>query len=300
MDLLGDLVVFQELARLGSFSAVARSHGHAPSSISRRLDRLEAQLGQRLFNRLPTGLFLTQAGHQKLAEARNLTASAIAFAEDNNAPLSGHVSLSVPARFGELCVAPILATFLSENPSVSVDLHLTDAIQDLDRDQIDVAIRIGARAADHHVIRKIAANRRILVAARSYLDRVPSITTPSDLVKCDGLFLGTVSKWSLQGPLAAKVTVGPRKRLACLSGDAILCFAKAGLGVALKSEWEVVPFLQSGLLQHVLPKWSQAETTDIMLIMPSRRLTPKPVRALSSALERGLRTRLAPQHSELR
>ena len=81
MDLIGDLELMQELAEHGSFSAVGRCRGQAPSSIARRLDRLEDRLGGRLFNRAPTGLFLTDIGARRLSQARELTRAAAAFVE---------------------------------------------------------------------------------------------------------------------------------------------------------------------------------------------------------------------------
>ena len=63
----------------------------------------------------------------------------------------------------------------------------------------------------------------------------------------------------------------------------------AGLGVALKSIWDVQGDVAAGRLIRVLPGWEQAQSADIRLITPSRRLTPRPVRALMLALEEGLR-----------
>jgi len=74
-----------------------------------------------------------------------------------------------------------------------------------------------------------------------------------------------------------------------LSGDSLTRLSIAGLGVALKSIWDVQGDLASGRLIRVLPGWEQAQSADIRLITPSRRLTPRPVRALMQALEEGLR-----------
>ena len=294
MDLIGDLELFEALARHGSFSAVARRRGQAVSSISRRLDRLEEELGQRLFNRLPTGLHLTAAGRLKLGEARGLTLAARAFSEKETEgeKLSGHVSLAAPTRLGEIGVAPILADFLRAHPAISVELHLSDGFQDLDRDQIDIALRIGGHDAEHHIIRRVARNRRILVAAPGYLDSHAPITAPADLAAHDGLWLGDALRWTLQGPDGAQASVAPRRRVTNLSGDALTRLCIAGLGVALKSVWDVAGEVTAGRLVQVLPGWEQAQSADIRLITPSRRLTPRPVRALMQALETGLREML--------
>ena len=297
MNLLDDLEVFQELARHGSFSAVARLRSQAPSSIARRLDRLEAHLGRRLFNRVPKGLFLTQAGHRKLAQARELTVSAQAFEQDGDAggrgPASGSVSLSAPAKLGEVCIAPLAARFLREHPQVCMDLHLTNAFQDLDLERIDIAVRIGAQAAEHYIMRKIAANRRILVAAPAYLKQAGRIASPEDLNRCDGLLSGQQSGWLLRNRNGRRVFARPRRRMGHFSGDVMAWMAAAGLGVALKSEWEVAGDLRSGRLQRILPGWEQADVPDIVLVTPSRRLVPRAVRLLGEAVETGLGEMLA-------
>ena len=299
MDFLDDIELFQELDRHGSFSAVARLRNRAPSSIARRLDGLEARLGQRLFNRLPLGLHLTQAGKRRLAQARELSVSARAFEQesrsekDADAPVCGHVCLAAPARLGEVCIEPLVTRFLRAHPGVSMDLHLTDVIQDLDREQIDLAVRIGVRAADHYIARKLAANRRILVAAPDYLKETGRIAAPEDLSRCDGLFGSEQSNWLLRGRKGRKAWARPRRRLGIVSGDVLSRLAAAGLGVALKSEWDVADDLRAGRLLRVLPGWEQADAPDILLLMPSRRLVPRAVRLLSEAIETGLKKTLA-------
>ena len=113
--------------------------------------------------------------------------------------LTGHIVVSAPSRLGEVCVALVVSAFLHAHPRVSIDLHLTDAVQNLDRDRIDLAVRIGSSGEDHHVIRRIADNHRLLVASPRYLERRP-IACVEDLDVCDGLLLGNAPTWRLQGP----------------------------------------------------------------------------------------------------
>lgn len=295
MDLIGDLELMQDLAERGSFSAVARGRGQAPSSIARRLDRLEAYVGERLFNRAPTGLFLTDTGARKLRDARELTSAAAAFAERDGVDgiLRGHIAVSAPARLGEVCVVPIVASFLDAHPKVSVDLHITDVVQNLDRDRIDLAVRIGAGADNHHVVRRIADNHRLLVASPSYLAQRPKIASPEDLDCCDGLFLDNAMTWRLQDLDGRIQFAKPRMRLKCVSGDAVLAMCVAGLGVALKSFWDVRRTLDDGRLVHILPNWKQASPANIMIAMPDRRLVSPTVRIFAKELERSMRSRLA-------
>ncbi len=292
MDIFGDLVLFEELAEHGSFSAVARMKGQAASSISRRLDRLESQLGQRLFNRAPTGLFLTAWGAHKLAEARTLTRAADSFLKnrDDSEALSGHIVVSAPSRLGMVAVAPVVADFLSENPGAALDLHLTDTIQDLDRDRIDMAVRIGGSAPDHYLIRRIAHNTRMLVASPGYLAQRQGFETVETLDECEGLILGSARTWTLRSRAGRLYNARPKARVTCVAGDALLALCEAGLGVALKSVWDVAPALGDGRLVRILPDWEQADTSDIMITMPDRRLQSPTLRAFEKRLEKHLKT----------
>lgn len=291
MSLIPDLALMLELAEHGSFSVVGRRQDQAPSSVARRLDRLEAMVGERLFNRTPKGLFLTTTGARKLSEARALVAAAEAFvaARPRDGALKGGVALTAPSRLGAVCVAPIVASFLAEHPEISVDLHLTDAFQDLDRDRIDIAVRIGGDAPGHHRVRRIADNRRVLVASPAYVATRPPIATPEDLRGCDGVVLGAAPVWRLRDAAGRRVEVTPRARVRCVAGDAVTTLCEAGLGVALKSYWDVRGSLMAGRMVQVLPDWTQADGSEIVLTTPSNRLVSPAARAMAQALERGLR-----------
>ena len=295
MDLIGDLELMQDLAELGSFSAVGRQRSQAASSIARRLDRLEAHVGERLFNRAPTGLFLTAAGARKLVDARDLTAAAAAFAErhEGSGQLRGHIVTTAPSQLGEVCIAPIVGSFLETHSAVSIDLHLTDAVQDLDRGRIDLAVRIGGTSESHHIIRRIANNRRTLVAAPSYVERRGPIAAVEDLDDCDGLLLGDAPSWQLLGPAGRTYLAKPRARLKCVSGDIVRTMCVAGLGVALKSYWDVQEALADGTLVEILPDWTQANPADVTIVMPDRRLTSPTLSAFRDVLEKRLKSMLA-------
>jgi DNA-binding transcriptional LysR family regulator len=295
MDLIGDLILMQELAEHGSFSKVGRLRGQAPSSIARRLDRLENHLNDRLFNRAPTGLFLTASGTRKLFEGRALTDAAASFVnkDGENGNLSGHLVISAPSRLGETLIAQAVAQFLTTHPNVSIDLHFTDLVQNLERDKIDLSVRVGTQSPDHHFIRRIVENRRILVAAPAYLARFDQVKSVTDLDAHSGLFLGRTLSWRLMKSDMATHVARPKARLRAVAGDVLLTMCKAGLGIALKSSWDVRRDLAEGEIVQVLPEWQQADPSDIMIVTPSRRLVSPTIKAFSKMLGDYLKRTLA-------
>jgi DNA-binding transcriptional LysR family regulator len=295
MDLIGDLILMQELAEHGSFSKVGRLRGQAPSSIARRLDRLENHLNDRLFNRAPTGLFLTASGTRKLFEGRALTDAAASFVnkDGENGNLSGHLVISAPSRLGETLIAQAVAQFLTTHPNVSIDIHFTDLVQNLERDKIDLSVRVGTQSPDHHFIRRIVENRRILVAAPAYLARFDQVKSVTDLDAHSGLFLGRTLSWRLMKSDMATHVARPKARLRAVAGDVLLTMCKAGLGIALKSSWDVRRDLAEGEIVQVLPEWQQADPSDIMIVTPSRRLVSPTIKAFSKMLGDYLKRTLA-------
>jgi DNA-binding transcriptional LysR family regulator len=276
----------QELAEHGSFLKVGRLRGRAPSSISCRLDRLEDHLNNRLFNRAPTGLFLTAQGTRKLIEGRTLTDAAANFAtrDGEDGVLSGYIVISAPSRLGEAVITLAVAQFLKTHPNVSIDLHFTDLIQDLDQDKIDLSVRIGTQAPDHHFIQRFVENRRILTAAPAYLTGFDDIQSVTDLDTHSGLFLGSTLSWKLAKPDTSTHVARPKARLRAVACDVLLTMCKAGLSITLKSSRDVRKDLAARTIVRVLPDWQQADPSDIMIVTPSGKLVSLTIKAFSKML----------------
>src|SRR3569832_2411202 len=108
----GDLEIFGDVARSGSFAAVARRRDTDPSSISRTIGALEAELGTRLFHRTTRSLALTEAGARVARRAEILLedfAAARAEALDATDVPSGVVRLTASVGFAQVCFVPLLA-----------------------------------------------------------------------------------------------------------------------------------------------------------------------------------------------
>lgn len=299
MDLVTDLKLVLALARLNSLAGAAREASVGTSSVARRLDALEDRLGERLFNRTSKGVFLTQEGEARLASARHIVDAADEFTRRSGSDtnLSGLIRISCPAKFGERCVAPVVATFLTSHPEIQIDLDLTNEVRDLDRDGIDLAIRIGEQAPDHTISRRIASNQRILVASPSWVATHPSIFRVEDLDGVDALMLGTAIEWALCSSDGTVSTTRPHRRFSNRSGDVVLEMCLAGLGIALKSRWEVISFIEQGTLSQILTGHIQNDSANILMLMPSRRFVPRRVRAFVLELEKSLKARFGPDSS---
>jgi DNA-binding transcriptional LysR family regulator len=279
MDRLGDLEVFAQVVTARSMSAAGRELGLSPAVISKRIRRLEERLGVRLLQRTTRQLSLTQAGQGFYERVVSILASvdeAESWVASGAATARGVLRVSAPTSFGRLHVAPHLKSFLDANPLVTVELVLSDAFVDIIGESFDLAIRIADLQDSSLVARRLAPNHRVLCATPAYL---ASRGAPADLDGLAGhtLIAHNTDQWRLDGPKgAAQVRIaGP---LRTNSSEVVRETLLAGLGIALRSTWDVGPELRDGRLVRVLPAYSGGRRVAIHGVYPSRRHMEQKVR----------------------
>lgn len=140
-----DLRVFLAVARTGTLSAAARDLGQSQPTMGRRLQALEASLGQALFQRTSDGFVLTDEGTAVLAHAERMEADALALSrqlEGADTQLEGMLRVSTSDWFGLHAMAPVCAELTARHPRITVEL-LTDArLYSLARREADLVARI--------------------------------------------------------------------------------------------------------------------------------------------------------------
>jgi DNA-binding transcriptional LysR family regulator len=284
VDRLTDIALFLKVLDLGSISAAARNLDISVAVASKRLQRLERDLGVRLLQRTtrqlrvtPEGAALAGQGRMLVEDLEALTASL----RQGGTEISGTLRLTTSASFGRQYISPLLAEFVALHPLVNISVHLNDEMVDLVSAGFDVAVRIGNLSDSSLVARKLASNRRILCAAPEYLRRRGMPATLAELAQHECLVLvgshGREDLWRLRDGAGREESVRVRGRLESNLGDSLRDAALAGLGIALHSTWHVDEDLRAGRLQRVLP--DHALINAIHAVMPQRRLVPPRVRA---------------------
>jgi DNA-binding transcriptional LysR family regulator len=281
---LDDLMVFVRVVDCGSFSAAARSMDLAPTTVSKQIARLEKQFGTSLFERNTRRLKITDEGQAIAERARGaitLLEEASEIARAGSADLSGTIRITAPVPFGGRYVAAATAAFRKLHPKVGFELHLTDRIVDLYAGEIDVAIRVAKLSDSRLIARRLADNRRILVAASDYLAQRGMPEHPQDLTGHACLLFtypGLMrNSWTLRnGAKTAEVAVS--SDLATDSGDTLRTWCVAGLGISLRELWDVSDELKAGRLVHILPGWEE-ETSPISFVRAKREPVPKRISA---------------------
>ncbi|MEO1553628.1 MAG: LysR substrate-binding domain-containing protein, partial [Pseudomonadota bacterium] len=189
MDLAG-LRLLIDVAHAGSFAAVARSQDIDPSLISRRIAKIEEDLGFRLFQRSTRQISLTQSGRSFVAavqEHLDAIEDAKQVGRDQTDHPRGLLRVTASSSFGYAVLAPLLSEFRQLFPDVELELLLTDRRIDLIEEGIDLAIRLGALDNSGMIARRIfPVSFRLYVSPSARDDlRVPQ--SPIDLETIDCL-----------------------------------------------------------------------------------------------------------------
>ena len=290
-----------EVADSGSFSAAARAFGVPPSLVSRKIARLEEELGARLFQRTTRSLTLTEAGDTFLEHARSAMRT-FALAEESlggaGGPLSGRIRLSAPAGLTHVLWAS-LSRFLKRHPDVRIELDVADRYVDLVAERFDLAIRSAAESRSGRLIgRRLLDAPRRLFASPAYLASQGRPRSLDELKDHACVILGDRVErvtWTIHvGKRSRNVIVGGRVAVneARIAADC----AADGFGIAFLPAAVCATHLAAGRLQPVLPR-ANGGRIGLWLVYPDRHLPPSS-RALAEYLVRELPSDLVARSGE--
>ncbi|HBF29487.1 LysR family transcriptional regulator [Rhizobium sp.] len=280
MTNLGDLDVFSRVIALGSMSLAAREMGLSPAVVSKRIKRLEESLGTRLLQRTTRQISLTEAGqgyYERVIAVLAGLEEAEAFAAGRASHVSGSLKISAPTSFGRMHIAPHLKDFMRAHPQLTVHLMLSDEFTDIVGGGFDLAIRINDPADSSLVARKLATVRRVLCASPDYIAEFGTPQTLEDLKQHHCLPAHNNESWRLVGP-QGPISHRPDGLLMTNSSEVIREVVLSGLGIALRSTWDIGPELKSGKLVQVLPDFEGSRNLSLSAVYPSRQFLPAKIR----------------------
>ncbi len=278
--------IFVRVVAAGNLSAAARELGLSPAVVSRRLARLEARLGARLINRTTRSLRLTDEGATYYEACQRILAEveeADATVSEGRVEPQGVLKVAMPASFGHRHVAPLVPLFAARHPKVQLALSLSDRSVNLIEEGFDVAIRIAELEDSSLAARKLAPNRRVVCASPDYLRRHGTPATPADFPRHNFLVTAWEHGFSMtleyKDPEGKPGSVRVSGNYACDNWEVLREWALAGLGIALKSTWDVRSHLEDGSLVAVCPSYSFDTDVAIYAVYPHRRYLPAKTRA---------------------
>lgn len=176
-----DLKIFRAIAATGSVRRAGAQLKVSHSTVSRRLDALEHDLGVRLFDRLPSGYQPTPAGAEILELTQDVSAAVhrieLRLAGQDNR-LTGEIRVTAPDLLAYGILMPMLGRFTELYPDIAISLNASYEIADLNKREADVAVRITEAPPGHLVGRRVATYAMAVYATPAYLD-THDLTQPS-------------------------------------------------------------------------------------------------------------------------
>lgn len=280
---LEDLRTFVEVADAGGVTAAARRLGLPKSIVSRRLVRLERELGAQLLARTTRGAALTEAGASFREHAARVVAE-LEVAREALSPdgeVSGRLRVAAPLTFGPTHLAPVLAELALRHPKLHVHAAYSDRFVDLVGEGFDAAVRLGYLPDSNLVARRIAPLSGKCVASPAYVMARGAPRTPEELQQHEFLMQGTESWRFVSGDRT--ITVRPQGRFKADNGVALAAAALAGLGIAALPDFLIDEYIASGALVPVLVDYPPPEA-GLYVVRPPGRFAPRKVRVLIDIL----------------
>ncbi|HEX8257852.1 MAG TPA: LysR family transcriptional regulator [Allosphingosinicella sp.] len=283
VDLM-DVLAFVRVVETGAFARAAERMDLSKSILSRRVARLEDQLGARLLTRSAQGAQPTDIGEAYYARAANVLAELEAAQEvvaDAVTQVAGPLRITAPLSFGSQHLAPALAEFAKLHPRVEFDVSLNDRTVDLIGGGYDMAVRIGNLPDSSLVARRIAPVRAAVLASPGYIAERGRPLHPRDLADHDLLFYANIpayEQWRFRVGNHWEHVKG-HARFRADNGEMLREAACAGLGIVVLPSFIASGSIREGKLEVLLRDYP-FEEIGLHLVMPPGRASTARVRAL--------------------
>lgn len=177
---------FLAVAETGSLSAGARRLRSSQPTLGRHIGELEDQLGLTLFERVPRGMALTEAGVQMLEHARRIATdtAALSLAATGRAQdIAGTIRVTASQIVAHFLLPGIVTALRQAEPRLQIEIVSSNAVQNLLTRDADIAIRMTPPAQAELIARKVADVAMGIFAAPAYLERHGTPQRLDDLVK---------------------------------------------------------------------------------------------------------------------
>nr|WP_218576253.1 LysR family transcriptional regulator [Pseudomonas sp. SLFW] len=277
------LVTFVEVADAGGVSPAALRLGLSKSIVSRRLIRLETELGIQLLSRSTRGASLTEAGTTFRDYAARACAE-IETAKDMILPtgeLRGRLRIAAPLSFGPTHLAPVFAELGRRHPRLHIQSCYSDRLVDIISGGYDCAIRLGYLQDSSLIARRVGPIQGKLVASPEYVEAHGAPEDPADIQAHEALLQGTES-WQFMDAERI-VTVRPQGKFKADNGMALVAAALAGLGIAMVPEGLIEEHVAAGALVPIMQRYPVREA-GIFVVRPPGQPPTRKMRVLTEML----------------
>ncbi len=287
---------FVAVADFGSISRAADYLGVSASTVSRKVDESELNLGIRLFERDTRHLRLTEAGHEFLHYAQraiNILAAGQQSMENYKKEISGDLRVWCPPAFGRQYAAAAVSQFGVAHPNLNISLQLEARPFALGSSAFDVGICVGMPTEGRVVISKLCSYQSSFMATAEFFRRHG---LPQSLESLAKLPIVTIfheeelrQRTVLRADCGAQVSFKTKLAVndSALALEAIL----SGQYIGKMMHWYVQPQLLSGQLHKALPQYS--EEKNLYAVVQALKGSPRKVQLFVDFFKRCVRPAMA-------
>lgn len=300
---LNDAVIFVKVIETGSFTAAARDLRLPKTTVSRRVRKLEQNLGAQLLNRTTRRLNLTEAGTTFFEQCQDIPRM-LEDAKEAVGQLQGKPrgTLRVTASYSLMVnlIAPLLPDFRRLYPDVRMDIVLSHETLDLVADKIDLALRMGPLADSTMIARRLAVFPNHIYASPAYLAERGEPTHPVELQR----HLALVTRVARRGRgYAWEMSRGGSSQCFPLNvvieaddPEVLKAPLLAGAGLMMATDRIMARHVAEGSVRPVLQGWL-GRCPDLHAIFPQGHVQPSKLRAFVDFLVERLRDTEVPNVS---
>lgn len=271
------LVLLADIVEAGNLSLAARRLKMSRANVSYHLAQLEKNLGQQLLRRTTRRLEPTEVGlqlYQHGCVIRNELMAARESVSSLGRGLHGQVRMSMPTGFGNLVMSDWMIDFKRQYPDISLNLLFENRVDDLLRDEVDIAIRVMSEPPQQLVAIELADVRYVVCAASAYALRHAMPAELDDLRHVPVITSAVVGRdlrvSAYQEETRRELTLRPT--LASENFQFLREAVLGGLGVGLVPDYVIKQDVMEGRAVTALPQWrlSVFGTRMYLLRMPGR------------------------------
>lgn len=271
---------FYGVAKHGNFTRAAQMLRVPLPQLSKRVSKLEGQLGVRLFQRSTRVVTLTDEGKALMPKVASILEelSSLETLFENSEKITGTIRITSVPFIAHRLLIPVIEEFNKQNPEVEIHLDLSEKLENILESNFDVAIRIQEPKDSDLVYRKLLPNDLVFCASPKYLKKKPAPKNPTDLQNHDLLALSIHRNCRFKNEGLKLGDFYNSRSITCENGWYLTELALRDFGVLARSIWDVQDYLKSGQLVQVLKKYPLETFGHIYAVIPSRRFLAPRVR----------------------
>lgn len=280
-----DVSIFIAVIERGSFISAATKLNIPSSTVSRRVSKLEADLGIQLLERTSRKMRLTEKGkiffEQCAPHINSLKENAAELVASRDG-VQGKLKVTAPTFLGSEVLGDWFADFVKDNKSIELELVLSNRYEDILDEEIDLAIRIGPLENSQFIAQYLFTSSFVLCASPHYIETSKRISSPHDIYEHQSILIShQKNEWEFRH-LKTSDTVQIKAQGRMRSNDISLTrrAVARGLGIAFLPMLSATPMINSGELVSLLDDYELLPKRDIYVVYPSKKYLSKKAQRL--------------------